>query len=193
MEYKDKLKDYVDRAFKDLPQTEMVQNTKDELIADLESRYEERIAEGHSPENAYHTTIGSIGDIFELVDHLAEQMAGEEKQPEVPKTNSSTLENLFGGKRLVYVLFLVIGVLVVFLLMALMGGPGPRGLGHFHLHRETIFFLIGLILIVVLGIFVVNRENDGKDRKKMMETLRNYALLVAGVLFILVLLKELVD
>lgn len=72
MEGKERIRRYLDRAFSGLLQTPRVLEAKEALYADLIEKYLAQIAQGRPPEAAYQETIGSIGDVFELADSMAE-------------------------------------------------------------------------------------------------------------------------
>lgn len=122
MDNKARLRAYVERAFRGLPESEFVNNTKEELIADLWRRYDEELACGSSPEAAYNAAIASIGDIFELVDELA----GEAGAAPV---HAAAAERRRRGGAPAWLLPLA-GLAAAALLFALLtpGGPGHHGL-----------------------------------------------------------------
>lgn len=74
----DKIRAYIEHAFAQAPSTQKVQELKEELISNLEEKYNEQVAMGKSPETAYNFVIGSIGDLSELVDSVRPQ------QPALP-------------------------------------------------------------------------------------------------------------
>ena len=57
----------VEEVFKDAPRTKKVQELKEELMANLEEKYQDLIRQGKGEEEAYHMVIASIGDIDEIV------------------------------------------------------------------------------------------------------------------------------
>ncbi len=71
-QYKQKIYQYIERAFESAPDTQSAQDAKEELYANLVDKFEELTAEGNSPEDAYYAVIGSIGDIYEMLDSLKE-------------------------------------------------------------------------------------------------------------------------
>ncbi|MGI6008047.1 MAG: permease prefix domain 1-containing protein [Ruminococcus sp.] len=81
MEYQDKLREYIDQAFRELPATEEICNTKDELLADLLDHYERALAEEKAPEEAYRIALDSLGNVHELVVALSGQSPAAPPEP----------------------------------------------------------------------------------------------------------------
>lgn len=74
-QYHQKIYRYLDRVFENAPDTQAVQEAKEELSANLIDQFEALIQEGQQPEDAYYAAIGSIGDIYEVLDSLKEEDA----------------------------------------------------------------------------------------------------------------------
>lgn len=72
-QYKQKIYQYIERAFETAPDTQLAEDAKEELYANLIDKFEELTAEGQPPEDAYYAVIGSIGDIYEMLDSLKEE------------------------------------------------------------------------------------------------------------------------
>lgn len=146
MDYTIKIKEYIDRAFASGDDSVKVEETKAELYADLLDKYNESIREGHSPQSAYHTTIGSIGDIFELVDSLTEDL------PTTPKTpDTLASESAFRSSFWRYISFapmVMTGLLLLFLLLDILVHTGPksplRGMPYVLIGLGTTLFILYL-------------------------------------------------
>lgn len=67
-----KLRDYVEELFNDAPRTHKVYDLKDELLINLNERYEDLILEGKSEEEAFDMVVRSIGDLNELLQSIGE-------------------------------------------------------------------------------------------------------------------------
>ena len=67
-----KLKEYVDGLFVDAegraPGNPRLIELKEEMLLDLSEKYDDLVASGRSPENAYRLAVSGIGDIGELLD-----------------------------------------------------------------------------------------------------------------------------
>lgn len=84
---KNRLKVYVDSLFSELPNTDTIDETKEELIANLIDKYDDYIKEGLSNELAYQKVIASIGDVQELVESDVELDAKSEPKKLSMNTN----------------------------------------------------------------------------------------------------------
>ena len=67
---RDKLRAYIDSLFADAPKTRKAYELKEELLSNLNAKYDDMIQEGHSDEEAYQAAVGSIGDVGELIGAL---------------------------------------------------------------------------------------------------------------------------
>lgn len=63
----EKIRNYINELFEKTPKTKKVVDFKEELIADLQEKYEDLIENGKSEKEAYKEVIVGIGDIDELL------------------------------------------------------------------------------------------------------------------------------
>lgn len=70
---REKLKQYVDRLFVQKKQTEQMRELHDEILQNSFDRYDDEIARGKSPEEAYRAAVDGIGDLAPI---LCDDMAG---------------------------------------------------------------------------------------------------------------------
>ena len=161
MEYREKLQAYIERAFRDLPHTEAVQSTKEELMADLLDHYESYRSKGVSPEQAYQSALGSIGNIFELLDALEAENAAAHALPDRAHASDHSISSRevspFSGRWQPFAVTAA-GVGCILLLLyaggVLQTGPGPHHGGS--LPVAIALALIGLIAGLYFGL--VRRE-----------------------------------
>ncbi len=73
-----KIKNYVDDLFKDIKRTRKSEELKEELISDLEEKYQDLISNGKNEKEAYQEVIGGIGDVDELLEELKEPVSRED-------------------------------------------------------------------------------------------------------------------
>ena len=143
MEYKERLGTYLDRAFSTAPHSAAVREAKMELLADLGDRYDALLAQGDTPQGAYNGAIASIGDIFELVDSVAERAAEHVADHTAKPLTSRTF---------LWLSIVAVGALLGYLLV---DGAGPRpphaGLGNTPLELAA----LGIALFV--GAFLAGR------------------------------------
>lgn len=64
---KEKIRKHVDHLFQDTPKTKRVFDLKEELISNLEEKYEDLQKEGTDEKQAFDNVIAGIGDIQELL------------------------------------------------------------------------------------------------------------------------------
>lgn len=67
-----KLKDYIDNLFSEISNTTYARELKEEMLMNLNDKYEDLLVEGKSKEEAFMIVTSSIGDIRELISGLDE-------------------------------------------------------------------------------------------------------------------------
>lgn len=72
----EKLKDYMEKLFRDVPDTEQAREIKEEILQNITDKYHDLLAEGKTEEAAYNIAIEGIGDLSELLDSLKENGSG---------------------------------------------------------------------------------------------------------------------
>ena len=87
----DKLNEYVDGVFAPYEGTKSVGELKADLLADLQERYRELLAEGKDETAAFEQTVDSIGDIEETVREVSNLSRVLERQV-VTRFDASALE-----------------------------------------------------------------------------------------------------
>ncbi|MCM1523395.1 MAG: permease prefix domain 1-containing protein [Ruminococcus sp.] len=66
------LKVYVDSLFKDVPESPAVNDLRDEILSNLEERYDDCIKSGMSHQRAYAAVIGTMGDVSRLIAQVSD-------------------------------------------------------------------------------------------------------------------------
>lgn len=109
---KEKLRKYVEDMVKDIPKTRSVMDLKEEIIGNMEERYDDLRAEGYGEQDSFDCTINAMGDIRSLFEEENREngsgkgepvMAGE--RPE--KKKDHTVKILVLGAALGGLLFLL--------------------------------------------------------------------------------------
>lgn len=109
---KEKLRKYVEDMVKDIPKTRSVVDLKEEIIGNMEERYDDLRADGYGEQDAFDCTINAMGDIRSLFEEENREngsgkgepvMAGE--RPE--KKKDHTVKILVLGAALGGLLFLL--------------------------------------------------------------------------------------
>lgn len=72
-EMKNSLRVYVDSLFGGAPETAAVKELHDEILSNLEERYDDCIAGGMTPQRAYTAVVGTMGDIGKLIRQVSEE------------------------------------------------------------------------------------------------------------------------
>lgn len=70
---KNSLRVYVDSLFNGAPETASVRELHDEILSNLEERYDDCIAGGMTPQRAYTAVVGTMGDIGKLIRQVSEE------------------------------------------------------------------------------------------------------------------------
>lgn len=96
-----KIKNYVDDLFKDVKKTRKSEELKEELLSDLEEKYQDLISNGKNEKEAYQEVIGGIGDVDELLEELKE---------------SSFYEDLEIRKKTAFIVSLSVGLYILALI-----------------------------------------------------------------------------
>ena len=66
----DRIRAYLEHAFANAPKTRRMEDLKEELYSNLVEKYNDRLRQGMSEEDAYNAVIRGIGDIDELIDSV---------------------------------------------------------------------------------------------------------------------------
>ena len=126
MEYN--IRAYVDELFRDVPDTQRAYEMKVELTQNLLDKYNDLVASGKSPEDAYNITIYGIGDITELI----EEMRREEPVVRVGTEGATYYAAMYHFRRrsaalvavgVMFYIFSIIPVVVLGVLSDMTGEP----------------------------------------------------------------------
>ena len=93
----ERLKTHVDSLFAGAPQTQKVLELKEELLANLNSKYDDLLAKGLAPDDAYRAVIAGIGDTSELVGQIQNESAFNNNFPANAKKKSALLVSIAVG------------------------------------------------------------------------------------------------
>lgn len=66
----EKIRNHVENLFKEAPNSKRAYDLKEELICNLQDKYQDLLTEGKSETDAYNNVIAGIGDIEELINDL---------------------------------------------------------------------------------------------------------------------------
>lgn len=98
---KQKLKEYLDTIFADAesrsPGNRQLAELKEEMLQNLNEKYDDLLASGKTPAAAYNIAVTGVGDISDLLDSVtgadgsAVEMSGFAEQPKGDKVNEATI------------------------------------------------------------------------------------------------------
>ena len=87
---KEQLRKYIDNLFEETAPTKKAVELKEEMIQNLEDKYQDLLNEGKSPESAYNIAIAGIGDISSLLMHLEEGGASDSEKEKLEKAKHTS-------------------------------------------------------------------------------------------------------
>ncbi|MCD7947701.1 MAG: hypothetical protein LUG13_05315 [Oscillospiraceae bacterium] len=158
MDYRERIRAYIDRAFAGAPQTDKVRDTKAELYADLLDQYNALLEAGHAPQSAYDSTIESVGDIYELVDSLVREEAAHpapaappEKEP--PAAEAEKKDDT-RGKFFSIVPVVAAVIFLLLLVLDIANPPGPKSI----LRNAPYLFLVLLAIVFAVYLWQAHRR-----------------------------------
>lgn len=85
----ERIRTHVDGLFEGAPKTKKILELKEEMLANLNSKYDDLIAGGASPDDAYRTVIAGIGDVSELVRQIQNESAFNSSIPTSARKRSA--------------------------------------------------------------------------------------------------------
>lgn len=106
----EKIKNYVEELFQEAPRTSQAREFKEEMIADLEDKYQDLIKEGKSEKEAFQEIISGIGNIEELFSNMKQNHQSD------PMNNEMMLKQ---RKKTALVVSLSVGLYIVALIVCI--------------------------------------------------------------------------
>ncbi len=100
-----KMESYLNSLFAGVPRTRKAQDLRDELLGNMQERYEDYLREGKTESQAYSLTVASMGDVDELI---AEVMPNDEFRREAQYYRTRNARNTAIG-----VAMYIIGIAIV--------------------------------------------------------------------------------
>lgn len=114
-----KIKKYVDKLFEDGPKNRRTYELKEEILANLNDRYNDLIESGVDENTAYSRAISNIGDVEELIQKNTASIEQEEKYRKKSEIRTSIAIMLYILCPVPVIMFGDnIGVIVLFLFIA---------------------------------------------------------------------------
>lgn len=85
----ERIRTHVESLFEGAPKTKKILELKEEMLANLNSKYDDLVAGGASPDDAYRTVIAGIGDVSELVRQIQNESAFNSSIPTSARKRSA--------------------------------------------------------------------------------------------------------
>ena len=122
---KEKIRAFMDDLLKDIPKSRKVLELKEELIGNMEERYDDLIRQGYREEDAFQCAMDSVGDVRELFREFED--SGSE-----PGGQSNPLDNMETRKKRAFihatgVTLYIVGFAVWMLIIAISIAAGMDG------------------------------------------------------------------
>lgn len=127
-----RVNEYVDFLFREAPNTKKTKEFKEEILTNLNDKYEDMLAEGTEPQKAYEMVIGNVGDVEELILQLRMSDAVSYENREKERKKSALLVSIAVGLYIISVTWVIIfeeiahmgsvGVILMFLTCAVATG-----------------------------------------------------------------------
>lgn len=172
---KSAIRAYVDNLFKDAPHENAVTELREEILSNLEARYDDCINAGMTPQRAYAAVIGTMGDVSGLI----EQVSGSGFHEEGLFEKSSPKSRLM--KKYAYVFkesnikaiknaaIAVMWLLIVFFYFVI---SYPN-----RFEFTWLIFILGAALTVGLNmvgnVIRISRNDDTESRIKLLKKIRS--------------------
>lgn len=144
---KDTLRSYIESLFEEAPATKKAVELKEELIQNLNDKYDDLLSEGKTPEAAYNLSVAGIGDVSSLIEDLKKDI-DEQTETAAPKAKKRSA--LFVSSAVMLYILSVIPVL-------LLGSCG------YELQGVVLMFLC---IAAATGLLVYNGMTKPTYRKK---------------------------
>ena len=135
---KERLRTFMDELLKDVPKSRKVLELKEELIGNMEERYEDLMGQGYREEDAYQCALDSVGDVRELFREFTEPLdAAERKEEDFAVRRKRSLLNA------VSVSLYIVGFAVWMIIVAIGYGVSSTG------EVDVVYGLTGFIVMLI--------------------------------------------
>ena len=135
---KERLRTFMDELLKDVPKSRKVLELKEELIGNMEERYEDLMGQGYREEDAYQCALDSAGDVRELFREFTEPLdTAERKEEDFTVRRKRSLLNA------VSVSLYIVGFAVWMIIVAIGYGVSSTG------EVDVVYGLTGFIVMLI--------------------------------------------
>jgi protein-S-isoprenylcysteine O-methyltransferase Ste14 len=112
----ERIKAHVDSVFAGAPSTKKIMDLKEEMLSNMNSKYDDLVADGFSSDDAYRTVVSGMGDISELIRQIQNESAFNSQYPAKSRTKSAVLTSIA-------VMLFVLCPVIIILFAALLNEP----------------------------------------------------------------------
>ncbi len=128
----ERIRAHVDSVFAGAPSTKKILDLKEEMLSNMNSKYDDLITDGFAPDDAYRTVVSGMGDISELIRQIQNESAFNSQYSTKDRKKSALLVSiavmLFVLCPVVLILFAevfsqaIIGLVLMFTLISISVG-----------------------------------------------------------------------
>lgn len=163
---KEKLTKFIDALFINAPDTQAARDAKEELLSNVNAKYDDYIASGKDEETALNLTIASIGDISEILTSLGSKVGNTSNASyEAPQQCTEQSQNNSKQRSAI-----IIAISVMLFILC----PVPLFI------FENVVGLCGLLIMVAAGVGLIvfngiisksNTKNSSNDDRIIFDNL----------------------
>lgn len=169
---KSAIRAYVDNLFKDAPHETAVTELREEILSNLEARYDDCINAGMTPQRAYSAVIGTMCDVSSLITQVSCSGFHEEGLFEKSSPRSRLMKKyayVFKESNLKAIKSAAISVMWLFIIVLYFLINYSGGAWEY----SWLIFLVGAALTVGLNmigdVVRISRQDDRESRKKLLK------------------------
>lgn len=143
----ERIRTHIEELFADAPSNKKIIELKEELLSNSNSKYDDLLASGFSPDDAYKTVISGIGDVSSLIEQLKSESRVDTVMIEEGRKKSALLVSIGVG-------ILIIALAVEVFFEEILHKPGIG------------LFIMLLMAAVGVGILIYNSMTKVQYNKK---------------------------
>ncbi|MGO3732804.1 MAG: permease prefix domain 1-containing protein [Vagococcus sp.] len=185
------IRQYIETVFSHLPESSDICQLKEDMLANMEDKYESLLSSGMKKEEAIGVVISEFGSIDELIDELDIDLKKEKKQDRLEILSKKTMLSYIDTRRTVG-MYISIGVILcaLFISMLILGIEWNKvGL----LVLSMLFVVSGVSLFIISGFkmnsfeylekgFVLSNEDREHLEKEKKDFQKSFAVsMILGV------------
>lgn len=124
---RDQLRSYIDSLFEEAPKTRKAYELREELLSNLNAKYDDLINRGQPEEEAYKAAVEGIGNVSELIAALGESHEMDQEKYETERRKSALIVSASVALYILSIVPILVlqdvrGVICMFIVMAFATG-----------------------------------------------------------------------